>query len=842
VTGHRLIIAEKPSVARDIARVLGIRKRGSGYLDGGDTRVTWCVGHLVQLAEPQKYDPAWRSWRLDSLPMLPDAFKLTTRREGNDQWQIVKKQLRESDLVEVVNACDAGREGELIFAWVYEMAKCRAPVRRLWISSMTDSAIKAGFDDLREGARYEDLQAAARCRSEADWLVGLNATRAMTTRLRSGPEGSLLSVGRVQTPTLSLLADREDEIEAFQVEDFWQIKARFDAAGGQWEALWTESGKGTDVDARGNRKRRDRLDDEAEAKAILARIQDKPGEVAKVTRRDKRERAPLLYDLTALQKECNRRFKYSAKKTLEIAQALYERHKLITYPRTDSRHLSADQVDGLPARIKGIQFGPYAEVANQTLERWPIKLSKRVVDDSEVTDHHAIVPTGVDARNCNLSPEEKWVFDLVTRRFLAVFQADAIFATATVETVIAQQEEQGGESVGPADERSGPVADHFIARGRTCVDPGWQAIDPPRATKKSKKGGKAGKKPADIILPPVEEGQRAEQVGANLHKGQTKPPRRYTEATLLAAMETAGQAIDDAELKRAMKRRGLGTPATRAAIIETLINRRYIVRDGNNLRPTDHGRAMLRALPVEALRSPRMTGEWEARLNAMAEGREQRDVFMTDVRRFTAELVDAVRNSDFPDAVRKALAPAAPDGAVLGTCPRCESEVRGSARGWRCTGCALYISAMVARRDISATLARSLLRDGRTKVIKGFKSRAGKDFAAALAFDADFQVVFRFPEPEPLGTCPVCRKPVTRRGRIFTCETGRDCRFVVFGEMWGANIEEKHVKALLVDGRSALIKGFETRQGERYEGRLELRDGRAVVVRSRPAEGAGDPP
>ncbi len=820
MTDHRLIIAEKPSVARDIARVLGINKRGPGYLHGGDTRVTWCVGHLVQLAEPQKYDAAWRSWRMESLPMLPDRFKLTTRDEGNDQWNVVKKQLGDAALGEVINACDAGREGELIFAYVYEMAGCKAPVSRLWISSMTDSAIKAGFDGLRAGDQYKNLEAAARCRSEADWLVGLNATRAMTTRLRSGPEGSLLSVGRVQTPTLSLLADREDEIEAFVVEDFWQIKARFRAETGEWEALWVEApavGKGdagkVGEKKRSAAKRRDRLNDEAAARAILERIADKNGEVLSVQRKDKRERPPLLHDLTALQKDCNKRFRYSAKKTLEIAQALYERHKLITYPRTDSRHLSSDQMDGLPARIKGIAFGPYEAVASDTLDRWPIKPGKRVIDDKEVSDHHAIVPTGIDPRSCNLSVEEKRVFDLVARRFLAVFQKDAIFATATLETRIAVD---------------GDKAEHFIAKGRTCVDPGWQTVDPPGA-KKARKGK------AELILPHVLEGQEVEHLGANLHKGQTKPPRRYSEATLLAAMETAGQAIDDAELKRAMKRRGLGTPATRAAIIETLIARRYAAREANNLVPTPKGRAMLRALPVEALRSPRLTGEWEARLNAMAEGREQRDVFMTDIRRFTEEMVDAVRHSDFSDEVRKALAPPAPDGDVLGSCPRCEKEVRGANRGWGCVACGLYISNIVARRDVSATLARSLLRDGRTKVIKGFKSRAGKDFAAALVFDGDYQVKFSFPEPEPLGACPVCAKPVTHRGRIFTCATGRDCRFVVFADMRGAVIEEKHVIALLSDGHSGPLH-FEGRDGSKSSGRLELRDGRAVVIQDRPTE------
>ena len=802
MSGHRLIIAEKPSVARDIARILGVRRRAEGWLDGGDTRVTWCVGHLVELADPQTYKADWRSWRMDNLPMLPDAFTLKTRNEANDQWRVVQSQLNEPGLTEVINACDAGREGELIFAYVYELAGCKAAVKRLWISSMTDTAIRAGFDDLRDGSHYTPLEHAARCRSEADWLVGLNATRAMTTSLRRGPEGSLLSVGRVQTPTLALLADREDEIEAFVVEEFWQIKVRFAAADGAWEALWLEP-------PRRGRKRADRFKDAAAAEAVLARIHKLPGEVIRVDGDKKREKPPLLHDLTALQKEANRRFRYSAKQTLEIAQSLYERHKLLTYPRTDSRHLSKDQYPGLPDRIRGIEFGPYTETASATLERWPVKVGKRVIDDAEVSDHHAIVPTGVDPRTCNLSVEEKRVFDMVARRFLAVFQTDAIFATATVETTI----------------QSEGATDHFTARGRTCLDPGWQKIDPPPAARKAKKG----KGPAEIVLPAVAAGDSAEQRSADIHRGQTKPPRRYSEASLLAAMETAGQGIDDAELKRAMKRRGLGTPATRAAVIETLLARLYITREANHLVPTRHGRAMLRALPVEGLRSARLTGEWEARLNAMAEGKEERAAFMADIRAFTSEMVEAIRATEFSDEMCAALAPPAPDGAVLGVCPKCQREVRRGARGWGCVECGLYISNLVASREISPTLARTLLKEGRTKEIKGFRSRAGKPFSAALRLDEAGKVVFEFPEPAALGSCPACARPVRHRGAIFTCDTGRECPFVVFADMRGAAMTEELVKDLLADGQSGVIADFKRQDGSFFSGRVAWRNGRVVV-------------
>lgn len=797
MAGHRLIIAEKPSVARDIAKVLGVRGRGQGYLGGGDTRVSWCVGHLIQLADPVQYKPEWRSWDLEHLPLLPDTFHLKARSEGADQWEVVRGLLRDGELREVVNACDAGREGELIFAWVYEHAGCTAPVRRLWISSMTDSAISAGFEKLAEGSAYANLEAAARCRSEADWLVGLNATRAMTTRMRSGPNSVLLSVGRVQTPTLALIADRETEIEQFEPRDFWQIKARFEADKGNWDALWTASDTAKESDSGDDAP--DRVWDKAQAEAILERVQGQPGQVVRVKRVKSQERPPLLYDLTSLQKECNRRFKYSAKKTLELAQSLYERHKLLTYPRTDSRHLGTDQVEGLPERLRGVAFGPYAEVAEETLARWPVKLDKRVIDDAEVSDHHAIVPTGVDPRTCSLSVEEKRVFDLVARRFLAVMQPAAVFAVATVVAAVGK--------------------DRFIARGRTCLEEGWRRIDPPRTTKKQ------------LLLPPVDKGDAAVLAEAKLHQGRTQPPRRFTEATLLAAMESAGESIADAELKRAMKRNGLGTAATRAAIIETLLTRRYIERQDANLVPTSQGRALLAVLPVPVLRSPRLTGQWEARLVAMAEGKEDRQTFMSDVRRFASEVVEAICSAELDPAAQSAFKAPPPEGEVLGACPRCQEEVRQGPRGWGCTACTLFIGATVARREVSPTMARQLLKQGCTAVVKGFRSKAGKPFEAALALDEDGKVVFRFPEPDAIGACPACGQPVRARGKVYTCDTGRSCAFVVFAEMSAKAITEAHVRELLAEGRTALIQGFAGRDQVAFDGRLVWESGRVRVQR-----------
>ncbi len=817
----RLIIAEKPSVARDIARALGLNGRGGGWLGDRETRVTWCVGHLVELAEPERYQADWKHWRLDGLPMLPETFELKPRRDAADQWRAVRELLRDKELGRVVNACDAGREGELIFAHVYQLAGCRVPVERLWISSMTDAAIQTGFKRLRPAGEMQGLQDAARCRSEADWLVGLNATRAMTLRFRDGPDGALLSLGRVQTPTLAVLVDREQAIDDFVVEPFWQVKVRLATDKGEWQALRVETGA--------DGKRVDRVDDKVRAEAIVAALQGRQATVSRVRHKKVREKPPLLYDLTTLQKEANKRFRFTASRTLEIAQALYETHKVLTYPRTDSRHIGNDQVPELADKLRSLAFGPYQQAAADVIERWPVKLDKRVVDDAEVSDHHAILPTGVDPRTCNLSIDEKRTFDLVARRFLAVFGADAIFATAEVDAL--SIDAQGAEHI-------------LAARGRTCLDPGWRVIDPPASERRKMRrkasplgaasgDGGDGDGGADADLPPVAKGDVADQRAIDLHQGATKPPRRFTEATLLGAMEQAGEGLEDAELKRAMKKGGLGTPATRAAMIETLIARGYVARDGVALIPTPQGRALLAALPVEALRSPRLTGMWEARLVTMADGGdEDRGKFMADVRGFAANLVDQIRAAPVDEALRAVLSPPViADGEVIGECSRCAEPVRAARHSWRCNGCGLRIPGRVAGRDISARMARGLIETGRTPVVKGFTSRAGKEFSAGLRLDESGSVVFEFPEPESLGACPVCAQPVRSRGTIFTCDSGRACSFVVFVDMAGRSIPVEAVQALIRDGRSGPLEGCKDPRGNAYTGTLIVSDGRVVVRR-----------
>jgi DNA topoisomerase-3 len=793
----RLVLAEKPSVARDIARVLKISGGGRGWIGSGHTRVSWCLGHLVELAEPKAYDPRWRAWRSELLPMLPEVFELAPRKDTEDHYKIVRGLLRDRSLTEVVNACDAGREGELIFSNVYRHAGCKAPVLRLWISSMTTDAIAAGFRALRPGRDLADLDAAARCRSEADWLVGLNATRAMTLALRSGGDSTLLSVGRVQTPTLALLARREDAIDEFVPESFFQVHVQLRAEKGEWKATWTLPGK-TGPDGGPP----DRVPTAAAADEILARIAGRDAIVSRVERKKSRERHPLLYDLTTLQKEANKRFSFSAKKTLDTAQALYEKHKVVTYPRTDSRHLTSDQRKGLQRLVEALDFGPYAGAAQATLQRWPVRLGKRVIDDSEVSDHHAIIPTGVDPRRANLSVDEKRVFDLIARRFLAVFQDDAVFAVAKITT-----------SVGD---------DLFVAKGRTRLAAGWQAIDPP-ASKKGKQ---------EVLLPAVEVGDPATVVEAERKAGKTRPPRRHNEASLLGAMERAGEGLEDAELKRAMKRSGLGTPATRAAIIETLLRRGFVIREKRELVPTPQGRALIRAMPVAELTSAELTGRWEARLAAMAEGEDDRDAFMADTRAFAERVVGLLLALTVDDAVRADLTPRqTADGAVLGSCPRCGGEVREGPRAWRCGGCSVVISKSIARRDVSKRMAKALLA-GPTSAVKGWKNREGKPFTAGLVIDEQGAVRFHFPKPEPLGPCPACGEPVRPRGAIYSCDTGRECPFVVFADMSGRAASPEEVAELVKEGRTRVLSGFVTRDGAAFSGRLRWNGQRVVVDRA----------
>ena len=640
----QLVIAEKPSVARDLARVLAVRPSGKGCFEAKDWVVTWCIGHLVELDEPASYDGRWKAWRMDTLPMVPAEFKLRAVPGTHDQLRAVCGLLREARFSEVINACDAGREGELIFRYVYQLAGSRIPIKRLWISSLTDEAIRAGFAALRPGRDLENLADAARCRSEADWLVGLNATRAVTIRHRTGENSTLFSIGRVQTPTLAILVEREKQIRAFVPHDYWLLKGEFGTAGGaRFPATFTLG-------------KHNRFGAQAVAETVRDRDRahgdagDPAGPVVESCKQSKtREPPPLLFDLTSLQRTANKRFGLSAKATLDAAQALYERHKVLTYPRTDSRHLPHDMVKEMERVVSGVgKIAGYGDFAAAVLAD-PPRPGKRVFDDSKVSDHHAIIPTGKPIDPASLGRDEGRIFDLVARRFLGAFYPDAEFAQTEVVVRVGAD---SAEKAAPLEEGANitaapPPPDRYLARGRVRLVAGWQEVA--GFGDDEEKGGKKGKRKDDedddaatSALPPLREGERLSGTFETVAK-KTKPPSRHTEATLLAAMENAGKLVEDEELRAAMKDSGLGTPATRAAIIETLLKRVYVVREGKHLVPTPMGMGLLDALPVPSLASPELTGNWEARLARIARGQETRVAFMGDIARYVKEVVDAIR-------------------------------------------------------------------------------------------------------------------------------------------------------------------------------------------------------
>ncbi|MDI1428848.1 DNA topoisomerase 3 [Polyangium sorediatum] len=624
------VVAEKPSVARDIAHVLGANKASEGALEGAGYVVTWAIGHLVALAQPHQMDPAWKRWDLRTLPMLPPTWPLTVLEETRKQFDVVKKILLRADVEWVVCATDAGREGELIFRYIYDAAGSNKPVRRLWISSLTADAIRTGFRKLRDARDYDALADAARGRSRADWLVGMNLSRAYSLSL-----GHDLSVGRVQTPTLSMVVEREQAIRAFVPEDYLEVRATFapegapDGPDGRYEGILL------DVPEKpgGPEKPRRLPPDGEEAERITRRVSAGRAVITKVSAETRRIPPPLLYDLTELQRHANRLFGWSAQRTLDLAQSLYERHKLISYPRTDSRHLSTDVAQTLPSVVKTIEGNYQGLLAPGTGQR---PLGRRFVDDTKVTDHHAIVPTTTAARG-SLSAEEQKLYDLVCRRLLAAWHEDLIERTTTVITEVTSPE----------------AVDRFRSAGTVVEQVGWKVLDlggagTKEGPKKRKKGDAEGAEEeaeAQKLPRGLSEGKTARVLGAKAEKKTTKPPNRYTEATLLTGMETAGKTVEEKELSDAMKDTGLGTPATRAAIIETLIKREYVVRMGKSLAATDKGILLVGSVHPH-VKSAAMTGEWEARLARLSRGEGDLKAFMRGIEAYVKYVVGAVQDGD----------------------------------------------------------------------------------------------------------------------------------------------------------------------------------------------------
>jgi DNA topoisomerase-3 len=718
-----LLIAEKPSVGQDLARVLkGPFKKGEGFLEGPEHVVTWAVGHLVQLAEPEAYDAKFKSWRMADLPIVPDRFKLDVRDErSRKQMTVVSKQLKREDIEEVVNACDAGREGELIFAYLYEKAKADKPVKRLWLSSMTNQAMKTALESLRPAEEFAKLEEAARSRSEADWIVGMNATRAATIRLRSSFDGAV-SLGRVQTPTLAIVARREEEIKAFKPEPYWLVDATFAAGPLEGEAA---AGERTYVGhfaappgSPGNTKG-PRIGTEQEALAIVGACEGRPGMITKLEKKEQREKAPMLYDLTTLQREANNRFGFTAKRTLAAAQRLYEEHKALTYPRTNSRYLTTDMVEEIKpiAELVGAHT-EYAKGAQYVIGLDVLPLG-RVVNDEKVSDHHAIIPTRSEHNLEKMGSDDRRIYDMAVRRFLAVFHPEAVFENTRVETAVTAAD--------------GEHTHVFRTRGKLLQVPGWRGVyDEISADAKAAEAQERGDEDeeADQQLPRLLQDETVQTRKVASARKETKPPRRYSDASLLGAMETAGKLVDDDELREAMKDSGIGTPATRAAMIERLITVGYIERDGRALVATEKGLNVIRLLNEHALTSPGLTGSWEQRLGKIERGEDSRKQFMSDIAGFAQETV-----KELDETLKDVRIPR----ARLGPCPVCGHEIVENRKGYSCwarddAGCGFVIWKAKAGKTLPLAVAKELIKTGYTaQAVTGFRGRSGRSFRAHLA-------------------------------------------------------------------------------------------------------------
>ena len=592
-----IVLAEKPSVGRDLAQVLGCRKKAKGYSEGDAYIVTWAMGHLVELADPQSYDEKYRTWSLHYLPMLPEPMKHRVIRQTSHQFRTIQSLFRRKDVNNLIIATDAGREGELVARLIMRLGGWKGPYQRLWISSQTEVAIREGFRTLKPGKDLDNLFRAAECRSEADWIIGLNISRALSCKF-----DARLSAGRVQTPTLALIVGREKEINNFTPESYWQVHADF----GSYAGLWRSSGGVT------------RIKEEKRAREIAEKVQGSEGRIVKVETKDKTEPPPLAYDLTALQREANSRLGFSAQKTLSTLQGLYERHKLVTYPRTDSRYITRDIVPTLKDRLQAVLSSRYRKPVQQLLAG-EIKPGSRFVNDAKVTDHHALLPTEQRAEPQRLESDERALWEMIVARFLAVLFPPYRFKSITLIT------EAEGEQ--------------FLSRGIQVVDPGWKAIEESVSDKEEEEDETPQQE-----LSSHRQGEVVRVAGTEVKQGFTKPPPRYTEATLLDAMEHAGRFIEDKELRASIAQGGIGTPATRAEIIEKLLSHYYIERRGRTLFPTPRGMELLELVPGD-LRSPELTARWERRLSRITEGKEKPADFNRDIRRNATELVEMVKTS-----------------------------------------------------------------------------------------------------------------------------------------------------------------------------------------------------
>jgi DNA topoisomerase III len=787
-----LIIAEKPSVAADVARALGGFTRHDDFFESDRYVLSSAVGHLLEIGMPEAEEVKRGKWTFAHLPAIPSKFALKPIEKNENRLKTLLKLLKRKDVADLINACDAGREGELIFRYIVQYAKAAKPIRRLWLQSMTPAAIRDGFDSLRTGAQMQPLADAAVCRSESDWLVGINGTRAMTAFNSKSGGFQLTTVGRVQTPTLAILVEREEKIRAFKPRGYWEILGTFRAEAGEYGGRWfDEKFRKSDDDADA---RAERLWDEAKARAIADRCEGQPGEVSEESK-PSTQGAPLLYDLTSLQREANGRFGLSARTTLSLAQALYEKHKALTYPRTDSRALPEDYLATVKATMEALgESNAYGGFARKILRQKWVQPNKRIFDNAKISDHFAIIPTLVQPKHLN--ELEGKLYDFVVKRFLAAFYPPAEFTITTRITRVA------GEP--------------FKSEGKVMVAPGWLAV--------------YGKETAaeEGTLTPVKPGEKVATEKIAVAANQTRPPARLTEATLLSAMEGAGKLIDDEDLREAMREKGLGTPATRAQIIEGLLTEKYILREGKELQPTAKAFsliALLKGLGVPELFSPELTAEWEFKLAQMEHGKLARATFMREIVAMTEHIVGQAKQHE-SDTIPG-------DFATLGVpCPKCGGEVHENYKKFQCQACDFGFWKIMGGRQLDTHEAETLLSERRVGPLDGFRSRLGRPFSASIKLSDENEVSFDFPErdggddevvdfsgQEPLGACPKCGARVFEAAQSYVCEKAvgpdKTCDFRSGRVILQRPVERAQMQKLLSTGKTDLLQfvSARTRRG-----------------------------
>jgi DNA topoisomerase-3 len=805
--GKTLIIAEKPSVAGDISKALGKFEKNADFYENDQYVISSAVGHLLTIAVPEQFEVKRGKWTFAHLPVIPPHFDLLPIEKNEARLKVLVKLIKRKDVTAIVNACDAGREGELIFRYIVQYAKSDKPIQRLWLQSMTPAAIRDGFAHLRTDGEMIPLADAATCRSESDWLIGINGTRAMTAFNSKTGGFHLTTVGRVQTPTLAILVEREEKIKKFIPRNYWEIHGTFGAQAGEYAGRWFDekfSKKEGD-----DQLKQERVWGVSFAEAIKTKCLGKPGIVTEESR-PTTSMSPQLYDLTTLQREANGRFGFSAKNTLGLAQALYEKHKVLTYPRTDSRALPEDYLETVKTTLGMLADTNYRTPAETILKNGWVRPNKRIFNNAKVSDHFAIIPTLIAPKV--LSEPEQKLYDLVTKRFLAIFYPAAEFLVTTRITRVENEP--------------------FKSEGKVMVNAGWLAVY----------GKEAAESDDTPTLAPVKPNETVKTEKIEVEANVTKPPARYSEATLLGAMEGAGKLIDDEELREAMSDKGLGTPATRATIIEGLIWEKYVVRNGRELQPTAKAFSiitLLRGLEIPQLCSPELTGEWEFKLNLMARGKMKRDEFMKEIADATRDIVAKAKSHE-SDTVPGDY------GKLNVPCPKCGGEILENYKKFQCQKCDFSLWKIVASRQLEIAEVEELISKGTVGPLQGFRSKQGFPFAAIIKMGADFKPEFDFGNDknadgvdsvpidfsgkEPLGKCPKCGGRVFDGGMNYLCEnaTGaaKTCTFKTGKIILQQPIEAAQVKKMLETGKTDLLTKFISKKNNRaFKAFLVIKDG-----------------